>query len=139
MNDCYMKVDYVRISVTREKYWHEIPDVLLPILHALHYELVPILNGVKLTKFEIYGHSLCRFCVRSLFCCAVLCVISSFAIISLRKREQVALLYFVTVRVLCPFSTVLWFGLQCVIMTFPGHTHLFLYTDVNKKRLTHYH
>ena len=37
MHDCYMKFDYVRISLTREKYWFEIRDVhvLVPILHAL--------------------------------------------------------------------------------------------------------
>ena len=34
----------------------------------------------------------CGFCVRFLFCFAVLCVLSSFAIISLGKRELVALL-----------------------------------------------
>ena len=33
-----------------------------------------------------------RFNVRALFCFAVLCIISSFAIVSLGKREQVALL-----------------------------------------------
>ena len=33
------------------------------------------------------------FCVRSLYCYAVLCVHSSFTIISLGKRELVALLY----------------------------------------------
>ena len=32
-----------------------------------------------------------------------------------------------TVSVLCLFFTVPWAGLQCVIMAFPGHTHLFLY------------
>ena len=35
MHDCYMKFDYVRISLTREKYWYEIRDVVVPILHAL--------------------------------------------------------------------------------------------------------
>ena len=35
MHDCYMKFDYVRISLTGEKYWYEIRDVLVPILHAL--------------------------------------------------------------------------------------------------------
>ena len=35
MHDCYMKFDYARISLTREKYWYEIRDVLVPILHAL--------------------------------------------------------------------------------------------------------
>ena len=44
MHDCYMKFDYVRISLTLEKYWYEICDVLVPILH-----------GVKFTKVEIYG------------------------------------------------------------------------------------
>ena len=34
---------------------------------------------------------LCGFCVTSLFCYAVLCVLSSFAIISLAKRKLVAL------------------------------------------------
>ena len=35
MHDCYMKFDYVRISLTREKYWYEFRDVLVPTLHAL--------------------------------------------------------------------------------------------------------
>ena len=29
------EIDYVRISLTHEKYWYEIRDVLVPILHAL--------------------------------------------------------------------------------------------------------
>ena len=37
-------------------------------------------------------HGSLGFCVRSLFCCARLCVLSSFAMISLGKRELVALL-----------------------------------------------
>ena len=32
------------------------------------------------------------FCVCSMFCCALLCVLSSFAIISMEKRELVACL-----------------------------------------------
>ena len=44
MHDCYRQFDYMRISLTREKYWYEIRDVLVPILH-----------GVKFTKCEIYG------------------------------------------------------------------------------------
>ena len=35
LHDCYMKFDYVRIALTREKYWYEIRDVLIPIPHAL--------------------------------------------------------------------------------------------------------
>ena len=38
------------------------------------------------------SHCLLGFSVRSLFCFAVLCVLSSFAIISLGKRKLVALL-----------------------------------------------
>ena len=63
------------------------------------------------------SHCLCRFCVRSLFCYEALCVLSSFAIISLGKRELVALLLLswrhVAVVVLCLFLTVTWNGLKC--------------------------
>ena len=31
----------------------------------------------------------------------------------------------VTINVLWPFLTVSWVGLQCVIVVFPDHTHLF--------------
>ena len=64
----------------------------------------------------------------SLFCCALLYALFSFAIILKRKREQVALplLSFgclVTANVLWLFLTVPWVGLQFVIVVFPGHTH----------------
>ena len=42
-HECYMKFDNVRISLTSERYWYEIRDVLVPILH-----------GVKFTKCKIY-------------------------------------------------------------------------------------
>ena len=45
-HECYM----IGISLTRERYWYEIRDVLVPILHALC-----ILQGVKFTKCEING------------------------------------------------------------------------------------
>ena len=59
-------------------------------------------------------------------CYALLCVLSSFAIILKRKRKLVTLLLFsygclVTVHVLWLFLTVV---LQCVIGVFPDHTHL---------------
>ena len=65
----------------------------------------------------------------SLFWYSLLCVLSSFAIILERKRELVVLLLvsfgcLVTVNVLWLFLTVLWVGLQCVIVVFPDHTHL---------------
>ena len=63
----------------------------------------------------------------SLFWYALLYALSSFAIILMRKREQVVLLLlsfgcFVTVLLL--FLMVPWVGLQCVIVDLSGHTHL---------------
>ena len=67
----------------------------------------------------------------SLFCYALICVHSSFAIILKRKRKLVALLLLsyrciVTINVLWPFLTVPWVGLQYVIVVFPDHTQLLL-------------
>ena len=64
-----------------------------------------------------------------LFCYALLCVHSSFAIILKRKRKLVALLLLfyrciVTINVLWLFLTVPWVGLQSVIVVFPDNTHL---------------
>ena len=64
----------------------------------------------------------------SLFCHALLCVHSSFAIILKRKRKLHVLLllsyrYIGTINVLCLFLTMPWVGLQCVIEVFPDHTH----------------
>ena len=68
------------------------------------------------------------FCVWSLFCYALLGVLSTLAILLTRKKELFALLYLfssclVTVSVLLLFLTVPWFGLQCVNVVFPGHIH----------------
>ena len=76
----------------------------------------------------------------SLFCFAVLCFLSSFAIISLGKREVVALLLLCSechMSLLSFFDllAVPWFGLQYMIVAFPGHTHLhFYYTHVRMQR-----
>ena len=64
-----------------------------------------------------------------LFCYALLCVHSRFAIILTRKRKLVALLLLshrciVTINVLWLFLTVPWLGLQCVIVVFPDPIHL---------------
>ena len=64
-----------------------------------------------------------------LFCYALICVHSSFAIILKRKRKLVALLLLsysciVTINVLWLFLTVPWVGLQYVIVVFPDHYHL---------------
>ena len=65
----------------------------------------------------------------SLFCYALLCVHSSFAIILKRKRKMVTLLLLscrciVTLHVLWLFLTVLWVGVQLVIVVFPEITDL---------------
>ena len=65
----------------------------------------------------------------SLFCYALLCVHSSFAIILKRKRKLVALLLLshrciVTINALWLSLTMAWVGLRCVIVVFPNHTHL---------------
>ena len=67
----------------------------------------------------------------SLFCFALLCVHSSFAIILKRKRKLCALLLLsyrciTTLNVMWLFLKVSWAGLQCVIVVFPDHTHLLL-------------
>ena len=62
-----------------------------------------------------------------MFCYALLCVNSGFAIISMEKRELVALLYLSSwclVIVMWLFLTMSWVCLQFVIVVFPDHTHL---------------
>ena len=71
----------------------------------------------------------------SLFGYALLCVLSSFAIILTKKGGQVALLLLffwclVAVNVLWLFFTVPWVGLQCVIVVFLDQTHLLFHTLV---------
>ena len=68
----------------------------------------------------------------SLFCHALICARSSFAIIFKRKKKLVTLLLLVyrcivTISVVWLFLTVPWVGLQCVIGVFPNHTHLLFY------------
>ena len=69
-----------------------------------------------------------RFCVCSLFCCAFPCVLTSFAIIFIRKRELVVLLYLVSwclVVDIWLFLTVPWVGLQFVIVVYPDSVACF--------------
>ena len=86
---------------------------------------------VLLLSISLFVGVLCL----SLFCYALLCVHSSFAIILKRKRKLVALLLLsyrciVTINVLWLFLTVPWVGMQCVIVVFPDHTHL-LFDNLN--------
>ena len=92
--------------------------VLLLLIYCLMY-------------FALFVGVLCM----SLFCYALLCVHSSFAIILKKKRKLEALLLLsyrciVTINVLGLFLRVSWVGLQFVIVVFPDHTHL-LFGDVN--------
>ena len=62
-----------------------------------------------------------------MFCCALLSVHSSFAIISMGKRELIALLclsYWCLLIVVWLFLGMLRVCLQFVIVIFPDHTHL---------------
>ena len=59
-------------------------------------------------------------CVGSLFCCGVLCVLSSLTIKLAWKRKLIALL----VAVFCVSSS--WVNLWSVIVAFPAHTDLIL-------------
>ena len=66
-------------------------------------------------------------CNCSMFCCTLLYVSSSFAIILIGKKGLVALLSLSSwclVIVVRLFLAVPWVSLQFVIVVFPDHTHL---------------
>ena len=70
------------------------------------------------------------FCNCSMFCCALLCVHSSFAIISVVKRELVAFLSLSSLCIMIVerlFLTMPWVCLQFVIVEFPDHIHLTIF------------
>ena len=70
------------------------------------------------------------FCNCSMFCCALLCVLSSFACISMGKRELLALLclsFWCLVFCVCLFLRMSRVCLQFVIVVFPDHTHLLFF------------
>ena len=71
------------------------------------------------------------FCNCSMFCCLLPFVYSRFAIISMGKRELVALLCsssLCLVIVVWLFLTMPWVCLQAVIVVFLDHTHLLFWT-----------
>ena len=75
----------------------------------------------------LIGISIVGFCNCSMFCCTLLYVYSSFAIIFVGKRELVALLClspWCLVIVAWLFLTMARVCLQFVIVIFPDHTHL---------------
>ena len=66
------------------------------------------------------------FCICYPSCCALLCVLSSFAIILMRTRDDVCFALFVSLFLLLDLQCVR----DCVIVVFPDHTYLFLYIRV---------
>ena len=75
-------------------------------------------------------------CYCSMFCCTLLYVHSSIAIILMGKRELVALLYLSSwclVMVEWLFLAVPWGCLPFVIVVFPDHTHLLFFLKRNIK------
>ena len=80
----------------------------------------------------------------SLFWYAILCVLSSFAVILKRKREREMVAFLLPsygcvgiVNVLWLFLTVSWVGLQCVIAVFPDHTHLLFGHIIHNEFIEH--
>ena len=89
--------------------------VLLLLIYCLMY-------------FPVFVDVLCL----SLFCYALLCVHSGFAIILKGKRKLVALLLLsyrciVTINVLWLIIMAPWDGLLCVVALYPDHAHLPLF------------
>ena len=69
-------------------------------------------------------------CNCSMFCCMLLYVHSSIAIILMGKRELVALLglsYWCLVVVVWLFLAMLWGCLRFLILVFPGRTNLLFF------------
>ena len=65
------------------------------------------------------------FCNCSIICCALLCVHSSFAIISM-----LCLSFWCLVIVVWLFLTMPWVCLQFVIVVFPDRTHLLFFVSM---------
>ena len=79
------------------------------------------------------------FCNCSMFCCAFLCVHSSFAIISIGKRGLVAFLclsFWCLTVVVWPFLAMPRVCLQSVIVVFPYHIHLLIGSVTQELRST---
>ena len=77
------------------------------------------------------------FCNCSMFYCVLLCVHSSFAIISMGKKEQIALLCLSSwclVVVVWLFRTMPWVCLQFVIVVLADHTHLLFFIGYCKSK-----
>ena len=87
---------------------------------VLSKAVVLLLLIYYLMYFPLFVGVLCL----SLFCYALLCVLSSFVTIFTRKRVLVAfIVLWMSCYRKCFFLAVPWVGLQCVIVVCPYHTH----------------
>ena len=85
-------------------------------------------GGSVVVDFLLIVTPIVGVCNCSMFCCTLLYVHSSFAIILMGKRESVALLCLSSwclVIVVWLFLTMPQVCLQFVIVVFPDHTHFF--------------
>ena len=85
-------------------------------------------GGSVVVDFLFIVTPLVGVCNCSMFCCTLLYVHSSTAIISMGKRELVALLnlsFWCLVMVERLFLALPWGCLRLVIVVFPDHTHYF--------------
>ena len=83
--------------------------------------------GSVVVDFLFIDTPIVGVCNCSMFCCTLLYVHSSIAIILMGKRELIALLnlsFWCLVMVERLFLAVPWSCLQFVIVVFPDHTHL---------------
>ena len=90
--------------------------------------LLPLWESVIVLCFVV-----CYFCNCSMFCCILLYVHSSIAIILMGKRELAALLNLSSwclVMVERLFLAVPWGCLRFVIVVFPDHTHLLFFMSI---------
>ena len=79
------------------------------------------------------------FCNCSMFCCTLLYVHSSFAIILMGKRELIALLSLSSWCLVIVEWLILalpWVCLHFVIVVFPDHTHYFCWLELTASVVT---
>ena len=122
-----LKISFILANNTEpDKLTYTLMKCCCLYLHCLPNTACSVVVDSLLIVTPIVG-----FCNCSMFCYALLCVHSSFAIILMGKRELVALLCLSSwclVIVVWLFLTMPRVCLQFVIVVFPDHTHLLFFT-----------
>ena len=108
-----------------------------PLIKLILLQIDVVLTAVRLKAAALLLLTCCfivtsivGICNCSMFCCMILYVHSSFAIILMGKRELIALLSVSSwchLRIVWLFLGVPWVCLQLVIVVFPDHTHLLFF------------